>query len=71
MIARGLVPGNEATQEPSGSGFCELIMAAFECEGFGHQKSTLWRTVLPLEFEVRNYFLGDLNLGLLHLLTCV
>lgn len=32
MIARGLVPGKEATQEPSGSGFCELIMAAFECE---------------------------------------
>lgn len=56
MIVPGIVPRNEAAQEPSGSGFCGLIWLFLNVT----IRNPPYGTSSSIEFEAHNYFLGDL-----------
>lgn len=59
MIARGMVPRNEATQEPPGSGFCGLLWLFLNVRDLTIRNPP-YGTSSSIGFEAHNYFLGDL-----------
>lgn len=60
MIVRGIMPRNEATQKPSGSGFCRLLWLILNVRDLTIRNPP-YGTSSSIEFEAHNYFLGDLN----------